>query len=120
MLLTALQRQTEGAHSLLRPNLSVIKRMFVGTTLYNRVEKIAEGLRSKDIMLAIPSGNDTEYIIPRVTIDHDKLRQYQQKAEASLTMEKMIKVKKAEAEFAPKLKELFLLQGALNYATQFK
>ncbi|HHU61186.1 MAG TPA: hypothetical protein GXZ55_04400 [Natronincola sp.] len=112
MLLTALQRQTEGAHSLLRPNLSVIKRMFVGTTLYNRVEKIAEGLRSKDIMLAIPSGNDTEYIIPRVTIDHDKLRQYQQKAEASLTMEKMINVKKAEAEFAPKLKELFLLQGA--------
>jgi len=112
MLLTALQRQTEGAHALLRPRRSVIKRMFIGTALYNRVEEITEKLVSQDIMLSVPSGDDCEYIIPRATVDQARIRQYQQRAETSLTMEKMINVEKSDAEFALRLKELLMLQGA--------
>ncbi|MGB4516297.1 MAG: hypothetical protein WBI65_01590 [Dethiobacteria bacterium] len=112
MLLTALQRQTEGAHALLRPRLSIIKRMFIGTTIHNQVEEITEKLRSQNIVLDVPSGDDYEYIIPRATIDQNKIRLYQQQAETSLTMEKMISVEKSNAEFAPRLKELLLLQGA--------
>ena len=88
MLLTALQRQTEGAHALLRPRLSIIKRMFIGTTIHNQVEEITEKLRSQNIVLDVPSGDDYEYIIPRATIDQNKIRLYQQQAETSLTMEK--------------------------------
>jgi hypothetical protein len=112
MLLTALQRQTGGTHALLRPRQSVIKRMFIGTALHEHVEEIAEELRSKDIMLSVPAGDDCEFIIPRATIDQEKIRQYQQRAEASLTMEKMINVEKIDAKFAPRLKELLLLQGS--------
>ncbi|MGI9862647.1 hypothetical protein SDD30_14810 [Moorella naiadis] len=121
LLLTALRRQTQGAHDLLKPNFSVIKRMFVGTNLYNRVEEVADGLCSRGIMFAVPSGNDYEYIIPTTTIDHNKLQQYKQRAEASLTFEKMINAGKSDAEFAPGLQELLFLRGAarLRHPVQF-
>lgn len=112
LLLTALWRQTEGAHALLKPSLSVIKRMFLGTDLESRVNEVADGLCGRGIMLAVPLGDDCEYIIPTATIDHTKLQQYKQRAETSLTFEKMINVDKADAEFATDLRELLFLQGA--------
>lgn len=112
LLLTALWRQTQGAHGLLKPSLSVLKRMFVGTDLYNRVSEVADALCARGVMLAVPSGNDCEYIIPTTTIDQTKLQQYKQRAESSLTFEKMIKVGKLDAGFAPGLRELLFLQGA--------
>jgi hypothetical protein len=112
LLLTALWRQTQGAHGLLKPSLSVLKRMFVGTDLYNRMNEVADNLCTRGIMLAVPSGNDCEYIIPTTTIDHTKLQQYKQRAENSLTLEKMVNVEKADAEFASSLIELLFLQGA--------
>ncbi len=113
LLLTALWRQTQGAHSsLLKPSLSVIKRMFVGTDLYNKVDEVAEGLCARGIMLAVPSGSDCEYIIPTTTIDQTKMQHYKERAENSLTFEKMINVEKTDAEFSDDLKELLYLQGA--------
>ncbi|HHY36028.1 MAG TPA: hypothetical protein GX510_10465 [Firmicutes bacterium] len=112
LLLTALWRQTQGAHPLLKPSLSVIKRMFVGTVLYNHVGEVADDLCARGVMLSVPSGSDCEYIVPTATVDHTKLQEYKQKAETSLTFEKMISVERPDAEIAPQLKELFWLQGA--------
>ena len=36
-------------------------------------------------MHAIPAEDDFEYIIPTVTIDHNKLRRYEERARNSLT-----------------------------------
>lgn len=112
LLLTVLGRQTQGTHALLKPSLSVIKRMFVGTELYHQVNDIAEKLCARGFMHAIPAEDDFEYIIPTVTIDHNKLRRYEERARNSLTFEKMVNLDKTDAEFAPYLKELLYLQGA--------
>jgi len=112
MLLIALQRQTQSVSTLLNPRRSVIKRMFLGTPLYNRVEEITEKLVSKEIILSISSGNDYEYMIPTATIDSEKMQQYQDKAWHSLKMERMISSENPDAEFAARLEELLMLQGA--------
>ncbi|NLJ56152.1 MAG: hypothetical protein GX334_03760 [Firmicutes bacterium] len=114
MLLTALQQQIGDGHThtLLKPRLSFTRLMFLGTALYDQVGEIADQLLSKNIMLGVRSGNDLEYMIPRVTIDQDKMRQYEQQAKANLTMEKMIERGKMDEGFASQLKELMLLQGA--------
>lgn len=112
LLLAALERQTQGAHALLRSRLSILTRMFRGTDLFPRVREVADELCARDIMLTVPSDNDCEYIIPTATIDQTKLRQYRQRAENLLTFEKMIDTGKADAQFAPGLKEVLLLQGA--------
>lgn len=112
LLLIALWRQTQGTVALLKPSLSILKRMFVGTELYQRVEKVADSLCSRGIMLAVPAGNDCEYLIPTTTIDREKLEECRRRAEATLTFEKMIKAGDAEAGFASELKGLLSLQGA--------
>ena len=116
MLLTALQQQmgAGAAYALLKPRLSVIKRMFLGTPLYDQVEGIANELVTDNIMLGVKDGDDYEYIIPRAVIDRDKVRQYEERAKANFTMEKMILSGKKEAEFTSRLEELLLLQGALK------
>lgn len=112
LLLIALCRQTEGAQDLLKPRLSVLTRMFVGTPLYNRAKDVAHELCSRGIMLAVNTGGDQEYLIPTTTIDHNKLQELTERAKATLTFEKAINVGRIEAEFAPSLRELLLLQGA--------
>lgn len=112
LLLIALWRQTQGAYDLLKPSLSVLKRMFVGTELYRRVVEVADGLVARGIMLAVPAGNDREYIIPTTTIDQAKLEECRRRVEATLTFEKMIRVGGHEAGFASELKGLLSLQGA--------
>ncbi|QUL97787.1 MAG: hypothetical protein IMF26_06655 [Candidatus Fermentithermobacillus carboniphilus] len=112
LLLTALWRQTHGAHPLLKPSLEVLKRMFMGTELAPRVAEIAERICDQGLMLAVPSGTDQEYIIPSGTIDHKKLQQYKQQAQSSLTFENMIDDRRFDAEFVHELKQLLSLQGA--------
>ncbi|TDA65831.1 MAG: hypothetical protein D9V47_12060 [Clostridia bacterium] len=112
LLLIALWRQTQGAHDLLKPSLSVLKRMFVGTELYQRVGEVADGLCARGVMLAVPAGNDCEYIIPTNTIDQAKLEECRRRAETTLTLEKMIRAGSHEAGFASELKGLLSLLGA--------
>lgn len=112
LLLTALWRQTQGASFLLKPRLSVIKRMFVGTDLYNRVSEVADRLCASEIMLAVPTGSDYEYLVPTSTIDYSKLQQYQQRVKDVLSFDKMINVDNSTAEFAPDLLYMLFLQGA--------
>lgn len=111
LLLTALRRQTQGVHELLKPSLSVIKRMFVGTEISSRVSDIADRLRERGIMLAVPSGNDFEYLVPTATIDHSKLAEYKQRADR-LAFERMVEVGNSNGEFSTDLKEILSLQGA--------
>ena len=112
LLLTALWRQTGGESLLLKPRLSVIKRMFVGTDLYNRVNDVADRLCAREIMLAVPSGSDYEYLVPTSTIDYNKLQQYQQRVKDVLSFDKMVKADNLTAEFAPDLINMLYLQGA--------
>ncbi|HHW17414.1 MAG TPA: hypothetical protein GXX30_00715 [Firmicutes bacterium] len=112
LLLTALWRQTHGAHSLLKPSLDVIKRMFMGTELAPKVAQIAERICDQGLMLAVPSGTDQEYVIPSGTIDHKKLQHYKQQAQGTLTFENMLDDRRLDAEFASELKQLLSLQGA--------
>ncbi len=112
LLLTALWRQTQGAHTLLKPSLSVLKRMFMGTDLYYRVSEVAESLCERNIMLPVPSRDDCEYIIPTAIIDRAKLQECEQRAKRSLTFEKMIDTENVNAQFASGLKNLLSLQGS--------
>ena len=75
LLLLALWTQTQGVHSLLKPKLSNIKNMFLGTELYQKIREVADALCSKNIMYAISIGNDMEYMIPTSTIDQNKLNE---------------------------------------------
>jgi len=112
LLLTVLWRQTHGGHSLLRPSLQVLKRTFMGTELASRLAEIAERICDQGLMLAVPSGTDQEYIIPSVTIDHNKLQQYKEQAKSQLTFENMVNGGRFDAEFYDELKQLLSLQGA--------
>ncbi|MEW6228967.1 MAG: hypothetical protein AB1700_12910, partial [Bacillota bacterium] len=112
LLLTALWRQTQGVHSLLKPSLSVIKRMFVGTELYHRAEEVAGRLCARGVMLAVPSADDCEYVLPTATLDPTKLREYRQKAETTLTFERTISSDRPDDEFAFRVRDLMPLQGA--------
>lgn len=112
LLLLSLWRQMRGASDLLRPSLSVLKRMFVGTELYHRVQEIAESLCERGIMLAVSTGNDCEYITPTATIDQAKLNECRRRLESSLTFEKVVSGGRQEGGFASDLKALLPLQGA--------
>ncbi|MGB9791714.1 MAG: hypothetical protein ACPLTR_03955 [Thermacetogeniaceae bacterium] len=112
LVLTALERKTQGAHSLFRPRLEVVKRMFVGTELYRQAKDALDSLCSKNVLLAIPSGNDYEYIIPAAIVDYNKLREYIERVERTFTFEGMLDLKRSDAEFAKGLNEILSLQGS--------
>jgi len=114
LLLIALQRQTAGSSTLLKPRLSVLKHMFVGTDLYQRVEEVADGLYANGIVHAISVGNDREYSLPTVTIDPAKLNECRQRVKDALAFGKMIKAESWEGGFADELRGLLSLQGAVK------
>jgi len=112
LLLTALWRQTGGSNKLLKPSLSILQRMFLGTDLAQKTPQAAESLCTRGAMLALNAGNDCEYIIPTMTIDQEKLKQARNWAEKTLAFEKVISMDKAVGEFASDLRRLLLLRGA--------
>ncbi|MGB9977609.1 hypothetical protein [Thermovenabulum sp.] len=112
MLLSIMNRKLQGTEPLFKQNLSVIKRMFMGTELYNKVEKIAEDICNKEIMHALAIGNDVEYIIPTTIMDRKKLDQLKQQASMNYEFNKMVDSKKSDAKLARKIEDLISLQGA--------
>ena len=122
MLLMALQQRMGSPQSyvLLRPRLLVIERMFLGTDLYDQAQKIATELVEENIVISVSAGDDREYMIPRAIVDREKMQQYEQRVKANLTFEKMIDLNKRDAEFAKRLQELLLLQGAAKRRCHIK
>lgn len=114
LLLVALGRQTQGAHELLRPRLSNIRSMFIGSSLSGRVDAVLDSLCASGTLLAVPSGEDAEYLIPTATIDQTKLLDYKKRAEAGLALERMVDVGRTDAEFAKGLIELVGVHGAVQ------
>jgi len=112
LLLLALWTQTQGVHSLLKPKLSNIKNMFLGTELYQKIREVADALCSKNIMYAISIGNDMEYMIPTSTIDQNKLNECRRWVENAFTFEKVAKEKDSDVGFASKIMGLLSLSGA--------
>lgn len=112
LLLLALWNQTQGVHSLLKPKLSNIKNMFLGTELYQKVKEIADELCSRNIMYAVSIGNDLEYIIPTSTIDQNKLNECFRWVENAFNFEKVAKEKDSDVGFASKIVGLLSLSGA--------
>ncbi|HOV80676.1 MAG TPA: hypothetical protein PK728_11345 [Bacillota bacterium] len=112
LLLTALWRQTGGTNKLLKPSLSILQRMFLGTELNQRMPQIADGLCSKGIMHPLALGSDCEYIIPTMTIDQEKLKREREWVEKNLSFEKMINPDGQTAHYAFDLQNLIPLQGA--------
>lgn len=112
LLLVALNRQTHESSELLKPRLSIIKQMFLGTGLAPKVEDVAKKLCADNIMHEIKTGNDYEYIVPIANIDHDKLKQCRQRIQSSMPFEKLLNIKSQDAEFGLALKNILLLQGS--------
>jgi len=112
LLLTALWRQTGGTNKLLKPSLSILQRMFLGTDLCQGMSEIADKLCSRGIMHPLAVGNDCEYIIPTMTIDQDKLRQSREWVESNLRFEKVINPDKQTVNYAFNLSKIVPLRGA--------
>lgn len=114
LLLNALWRQTRGAQPLLRPSLSLIKRYFIGTELFDRVEEVANAICARGIMHAVPSSSHgCEYIVPIATVDEQKLEECKRRAENS-RFESLIDVSNSQGEFGRGLQRLFDFQGAAS------
>jgi len=111
LLLIAMNRQL-GAEKLLRPLQSNLELIFMGTPIYEKVERILDKLVEKDLLNSNHAGiNDREFMVPLMSYDKNKLDNIRKQIQSLYPFEKCVETQGVIAE---KFLNVYKLTGALN------